>query len=273
MHTFHGPIAGLIAAALAAYGLWQFLRHLQRDRVVADTPLAHIRSAAQGYVKVRGRALCEGAAATQAPLTHRDCVWWRYAIAREERGPKGETRWVPVEDGASVEPFLLDEDGARCLVGPVRAEITPTDKKVWRDGDLRYTEAVLEVGAQLCVLGELRSHSEVGDVNAATTEKLHEWKQDQQALLARFDTNHDGRLDATEWEAVRAAAAKEAGAQNLSSDIVRTSIISQPTNGEPFLIAPLDTRQLENRERIYAGIYLVLALIGLYGCGYALTHH
>jgi hypothetical protein len=152
---------------------------------------------------VSGRALCEGAAPTQAPLTHRECVWWNYAVAREERGPKGESRWVKVQDGASVEPFVLDEDGARCLVGPVRAEVTPTDKKVWRDGDLRYTESVIEVGAQLCVLGDLRSHSEVGDVSAATLEKLHEWKQDQAALLARFDTNHDGRLDASEWEAVR----------------------------------------------------------------------
>jgi len=272
MHTLHGPIAALLAAALTAYGLWQFLRRLQRDRVVADTPLAHIRSAAQGYVKVSGRALCEGAVTARAPLTHRDCVWWQYAVARAERGPKGETRWVPVEDGTSVEPFVLDEDGARCLVGPVRAEVTATDRKVWQDGNLRYTESVIESGAQLCVLGELRSHSEVGDLTAATMEKLREWKQDQQALLARFDTNHDGRLDETEWEAARAAAAKEAGAQNLNSEITRTSIISQPTNGEPFLIAPLDTRQLENRERIYAGLYLVLALIGLYACGYALTH-
>ena len=76
MHTLHGPIAALLAAALTAYGLWQFLRRLQRDRVVADTPLAHIRSAAQGYVKVSGRALCEGAVTARAPLTHRDCVWW-----------------------------------------------------------------------------------------------------------------------------------------------------------------------------------------------------
>src|SRR5215472_6231649 len=272
MHALHGPIAGLIAAAVAAYGLWQFLRHLQRDRVVADTPMAHFRSAAQGYVKVRGRALCEGTAPARGPLTHRDCVWWNYAVARKERGPKGEIRWVPVEDGTSVEPFVLDEDGARCLVGPVRAEITPTDRKVWFDGDVRYTESVIEMGAQLWVLGELRSRSEVGDVNAATLEKLREWKQDQATLLARFDTNHDGRLDESEWAAARAAAAKEAGVQNLNSDITRTSIISQPSNGEPFIIGPLDTQQLENRERIYAGIYLVLALIGLYACGYALTH-
>jgi hypothetical protein len=266
------PVHAAIAATVAGVGLWQFLRHLRRDRFVADTPLAHIRSAAQGYVKVAGRALSEAPAPTRAPLTHRDCVWWEFVVSREERGPKGETRWAPVDNGTSVEPFVLDEDGARCLVGPVRAEVTPTDKKVWRDGDLRYSESVIEVGAHLCVMGELRSRSEVGDVNAATMEKLREWKADQTTLLARFDANHDGRLDASEWEEARAAAAKEAEAQNLNSAIARTSIISQPASGEPFLIGPLDTRQLVQRERIFAAAYLLLALIGVYGCGYFLTH-
>jgi hypothetical protein len=266
------PVHAAIAGAVCGFGLWRFLAHLRRDRVVADTPLAHIRSAAQGYVKLAGRALCEAGEPTRAPLTHRDCVWWDFVVSREERGPKGETRWAPVDNGTSVEPFVLEEDGARCLVGPVRAEITPTDRKVWRDGDLRYSEAVIEVGARLCVMGELRSRSELGDVAAATMEKLRQWKLDQPALLARFDADHDGRLDAGEWELARAAAAKEAEAQTLGSSVARTSMISQPANGEPFLIGPLDSGQLETRERIFAAGYLLLALAGLYGCGYFLTH-
>jgi hypothetical protein len=260
------------AAAVSGFGLWQFLRHLRRDRMVADTPLAHIRSAAQGYVKLAGTALPAGPTPTRAPLTNRDCVWWDYQVAREERGPKNEVRWSSVEKGTSVEPFVLDEDGARCLVGPVKADITPTASKTWRDGDLRYSERVIEVGAHLCVMGELRSHSETGDLGVATMQKLRDWKADQESLLKRFDANHDGRLDASEWEAARAAAAQEAQAQTLTSGIARTSVVSEPMNGEPFLIAPLDTRQLENRERIRAGLYLLLALLGLYVCGYALTH-
>ncbi|MBV8308495.1 MAG: hypothetical protein JO274_13535, partial [Gammaproteobacteria bacterium] len=241
-------LIALAAAALALLALWRFLVRLRRDRLVADTPEVRIRSAAQGYVKVRGRTQPAGAAPTAAPLSALPCVWWSYEIAHEERDSKGNRRWQTTDSGSSVEPFaLVDEDEARCLVGPVKAEITPTVRNVWygatswpmsgppegssllRLGSYRYTERLLSVGARVCVMGELRSHSELGDVNAATAAKLHEWKQDQQALLARFDLDHDGKLSVAEWEAVRAAAARESQTQNLASSVSRQTVISQPT--------------------------------------------
>ena len=295
MHTYHPPPYPLIAAAAAAlvlYALWRFFVRVRRDRLVADTPAMRVRSAAQGYVKVTGRAEPAAAAPTAAPLTSRPCVWWAYEIAHQERDAKGNAHWRTVESAASVELFaLVDDDGARCLVGPVSAEVTPTVRNVWygnesrppalpaqeplpllHTGSWRYIERLLEVGAHVCVLGELRSHSEVGDVNAATAVKLHEWKQDQPALLARFDLDHDGRLSAAEWEAARAAAAAEAQAQTLHAGITRTSVISQPTNGEPFLIAPRSAAQLERRERLYATLDFVLGLLGVIVCAWAIRH-
>jgi hypothetical protein len=279
------------SGAVAVFALWRFFVRLKRDRLVADTPTVRIRSAAQGYVKVTGRAQPAGAAPTTAPLSSRPCVWWDYTIAHEETDSKGNKRWQDVERATSVELFVLaDEDGARCLVGPVTAEVTPTDKDVWygalprpmgppaagssflHSGEWRYTERLLGVGTPLCVMGELRSHSEVGDVNAATAQKLREWKQDQQGLLARFDTNHDGRLDATEWEAARRAAASEAQAQTLGADVQRISVISEPRNGEPFLIAPMDSGQLERRERRYAALYFLVGLVCVCVSAWALSH-
>jgi hypothetical protein len=118
-------------------------------------------------------------------------------------------------------------------------------------------------------MGELRSHSEVGDVSAAVAAKLHEWKQDQTALLARFDLDHDGRLNAAEWDAARAAAARESQSQTLQSAITRTSVISEPANGEPFLIAPLSAAQLERREQLFAAFYFLLGLLGVLVCAWA----
>ena len=180
------PVIAVVAAALAALALWRFLVRLRRDRLVADTPQAHIRSAAQGYVKVTGRTQPAGPAPTAAPLSARPCVWWSYEIAHEERDAKGNRRWETIDRGSSVEPFtLVDDDDAGCLVGPVQAEITPTVRNVWYGstsrpsgpppesssllhvGSWRYTERLLGVGARVCVMGELRSHSEIGDVNAA----------------------------------------------------------------------------------------------------------
>jgi hypothetical protein len=285
-------VIALAAAVVALLALWRFLARLRRDRLVADTPEAKIRSAAQGYVKVTGRTRPAGAQPTTAPLSSRPCVWWAYEIAHEEEDSRGNRRWVTHDSGASVEPFaLVDDDNDQCLVGPVRAEITPTARDVWygstswpvgpppqsgslllHEGGWRYTERLLGVGARVCVMGDFRSHSEVGDLNAATAAKLHEWKQDQQGLLARFDRDHDGRLSAEEWEAARQAAASECQAQNLQSAIARVSVIGQPVDGEPFLIAPLSEAALERREKLFAGLYLALGFVGVLVCAWALRH-
>lgn len=287
------PVLAALAAATALFALFSFLRHLRRDRLVADTAAARLRSAAQGYVKVCGRALPAHFEPTLAPLSRQPCVWWSYAIARDDsdRARRDVTDWRTVESAACVELFMLvDDDDARCLVGPVSAEITPTTSNVWygeeprpsqpppaspppvRYGGWRYTEHLIDVGARLSVLGELRSQSEVGDVNRLTQEKLTAWKQDQAGLLARFDANHDGRIDAAEWDAARAAAARESQAEVLSSKVARVSVISQPLNGEPFLIAPLDARQLVRREQLFAGLYFALGIASCVVCAWALRH-
>jgi hypothetical protein len=250
----------------------------------------HLRSAAQGYVKVQGHARPAGPQPTAAPLSGRPCVWWDFKVAEEQRDSKGRSEWRTVESATSVETFVLADDDAECLVGPVQAEVTPTISSVWYGnssrpvgppppvntallaGPFRYTERLLGVGAQLCVLGELRSHSETGDLAAATAAKLHEWKQDQQSLLARFDADHDGRLSAAEWDAARAAAAQECESEKLRSDITRVSVVSEPADGRPFLIAPLSPESMERRERRMAWLFLTAGLVCVWVCAWALRH-
>jgi len=282
-------LTAALAAAAALFALYQFLRHLRRDRLLEDTAPVRIRSAAQGYVKVSGRAVPAHFEPARAPLSGRPCVWWSYEIARDDSEPNQKSDWHTTEHAASVELFMLvDSDDARCLVGPVEAEITPTTHSVWygeeerpsgpppqfappvRYGRWRYTERLIDVGAQVSVLGDLRSHSETGDLNRATLERLRAWKADQAALLQRFDANHDGRLDASEWEAARAAASRESERQLLTADVARVSVISQPVNGEPFLIAPMSAAQLARRERWVAVAYFVLGIASVIVCAWAL---
>lgn len=283
------PLIGAAAAAVALFALWNFLRRLQRDRLLADTASMRIRSAAQGYVKVRGRALPAGAEPLRAPLSGRACVWWSYETARDDSEENQVTEWRTIESAASVELFeLADEDDARCLVGPVCAEITPSTHSVWygstprplagpplitppmRLGAWRYTERLLDIEARVLVVGELRSHSEVGDVNRATQEKLRQWKADQAQLLARFDANRDGRIEQAEWDTARSVAAQESQAQTLAGKIARVSVISQPVNGEPFVIAPLSSEQLASRERLFAALYFALGILAVWVCAWAL---
>ena len=287
-HVQNPAVIAAIAGAGALLCLIGFFRRLRRDRLLADTPLMHIRSAAQGYVKVAGHARPATATPTVAPLSGRTCVWWDFKVAEERRDSRGRIEWQTVESATSVELFVLADDDASCLVGPVKAEVTPSRVNTWYGntprplggpppentallmGPYRYTERLLDVGSQVCVVGELRSHSETGDLAAATAAKLHEWKQDQQGLLQRFDADHDGRLNAAEWEAARQAAARECEAQKLQSNIERVSVVSEPADGRPFLISPLGPERMEKREKRMAWLYFGLGLLCVWVCAWAL---
>ncbi|MGO9804283.1 MAG: GIDE domain-containing protein [Steroidobacteraceae bacterium] len=288
-HGVHNPaLIGAVAGAGALFCLFEFFRRLRRDRLLADTPLVHIRSAAQGYVKVAGSVQPAGPAPTAAPLSSRACVWWDFKVAEQHRDSRGRSEWRTVESATSVELFVLADDDAQCLVGPVKAEVTPSRVNTWYGnesrpmggpppvntallmGPYRYTESLLEVRTQVCVVGELRSHSETGDLAAALAAKLHEWKQDPQRLLERFDADHDGQLNAAEWEAARNAAAKECEAQKLASDIARVSVISEPADGRPFLISPRGPVGMEKREWRMAWLYFALGLVCVWACAWAL---
>jgi len=287
-HVQNPVVIAAVAGAGALLCLWGFFRRMRRDRLLADTPLVHIRSAAQGYVKLAGQARPATATATTAPLSGRPCVWWDFKVAEEQRDSRGRTEWRTVESATSVELFVLADEDASCLVGPVKAEVTPSRVNTWYGntsrpmggppavntallmGPYRYTERLVEVGAQVCVIGELRSHSETGDAAAATAAKLHEWKQDQAGLLARFDADHDGRLSPTEWENARQAAARECEAQKLQSNIERVSVVTEPVDGRPFLISPLGPVRMEKREQRMAWLYFALGLLCVWVCAWAL---
>jgi hypothetical protein len=282
-------LSACACAAVALWALYRFLVSLRRDRLLADTPLVRIRSAAQGYVKVCGRAAAANNAALAAPLSSRPCVWWRYLIEQKVRNSKGESRWESIDSGTSVDLFVLTDGDAQCQVGPVNAEITPTTHAVWygaqprppwpppqsgflQTGDFRYTESLLSVGDQLSVLGELRSHAEASDPDTSAAVLLKLWKQDQTALLARFDKNHDGHIDASEWEAVRQAAVIESQSQTRDARIDRMNVISQPTNGEPFLVAAMDGEHLVRREKLHAAVYFCLGLTCVVLCAASVEH-
>ena len=90
-HGVHNPaVIAAVAGVGALLCLYGFFRRLRRDRLLADTPLSHIRSAAQGYVKVAGQARPAAAAPTAAPLSGRPCVWWDFKVSEQQRDSRGD---------------------------------------------------------------------------------------------------------------------------------------------------------------------------------------
>jgi len=281
--------AAAVSAAIACWALYKFAASIRRDRYLEDTPLVKIRSAAQGYVKVFGRAKAQ-ADPTVSPLSLRPCVWWSYNVQEKQRNAKGETTWRTIDSATSITPFVLADADGECLVGPINAEITPTSREVWygdspspgsppvasrgfMSSDLyRYNEQLLHVGDQLSVTGELRSNSEIETSDAASAVLLRQWKSDQTALLARFDQNHDGKIDAGEWETARSAAAVESRTHTLKSSIMRISCIGETTHGEPFLIAPMDSKHLVIREKLHAAMFLAIGVVCAGFSAWAVEH-
>jgi len=263
-------------AAAAIYSFWIAYKSWRENRLVEDTAASRVRSAAQGYVEISGRGF-PPTAEYRAPLTRKPCTWWRYEI--EKRGGIGTSRgWTTVDSAVSETPFLIDDGTGQCLIDPRGAEVFPKARSVWYGdtewpqvhlpdgagllgklvevlmpkGPYRYTEVRLEPHEPLCVLG---AHHSVGGVDVdgadlAVGELLRRWKQDQKALLARFDTNHDGRLQSEEWDGAREAARQQVLDQMIAQPpTAARSVVAKPTDGRAFLLSASDGRSLARRLR------------------------
>jgi hypothetical protein len=292
----HGLKFWLLAlglAASAAYSFWYAFKAWAKNRTVEDTPTSRVRSAAQGYVEITGRGLAPDSA-NKAPLTGTPCAWWRYKI--EERRSTGRSRaWSTVQSDTSVAPFLLDDGTGQCLIDPRGAEVFPGATDVWYGdsewpqvhipngtgvfawlvdhlltGRYRYTEYRLQANERVYAIGAFRSlgGASVEDPDAAIAELLHAWKKDPAALLARFDTNHDGTLSAAEWDEARAAARREVLEHRAAETRPPSmNVLSDPGDGRSFLLAGCDAETLARRFR-----YRALGGIGAFvGSSAALT--
>ena len=95
----------------------------------------------------------------------------------------------------------------------------------------------------------------------------------QKALMARFDADHDGEIDAAEWETVRAAAFAEARQNNVDqAPEERVSVLANPRGDQPFLIAAQSTERPARIERRRALAGLALTLASLIVTCYAIAH-
>ena len=258
------------------YALYRCCREWAHNRVIVDTATSRIRSAAQGYVELTGEGLALPARQTNGPLTGKPCAWWRYRIESRGSGNRPNS-WEAVDHGISETPFLLDDGTGQCLIDPRGAEVFPNATDIWygseewpdvrlptgtgfggwvsaafATGRYRYTEHRLEQHRPVYAIGSLNTVGGAGaeDPDVAVTQLLREWKQDQTALLARFDMNHDGILSADEWDGARTAARDQVLSSLASKPAAPAmNLLSQPSDGRPFLLAGSDEETLARRVR------------------------
>lgn len=271
-------LLGIGFLTLLGLAFWQ----LRRARLIEDTPTSKVRSAAQGYVEFYGLARLLPGPAIVSPLTGTRCCWWQYTVEEQQQDDSGRSRgWRVIERATSDELFLLVDETGECIIDPLGASVTPSLSRRWYgknprpgpvpkssvwfgSGQYRYRERLIGFGDSLYAIGSFRTQGVAHEFRESdeVRELLAEWKRNRRELMARFDRDRDGQIDAEEWEqARRAALAEVREAQVERSADPDLHVLSRPTDGRPFLLSTAPQAQLAQRCRVTASGLLLLALL------------
>ncbi|MGB1580418.1 MAG: GIDE domain-containing protein [Nevskiales bacterium] len=279
---FTGMVILTVLMMLAA--LYFFWRNLHQGRLMEDMPTSRIRSAAQGYVEIDGRAKMMKGDPILAPLSRQPCVWWQYKITettQQSTSSGTRARRRVIDSGRSDALFLVNDGTGECIVDPDGARILHSHRHRWSGSQrwpqsgyrhsvlslfarYHYEEWLIKANDPLYSIGYFRTQSAVQghfDQQAELNELLREWKQDQALLQQRFDVNKDGRIDATEWEAARRVALKQLRREQFAEQMPQgLHVLSRPKDKRPYIISGISQDKLIFRSRLMSIATLVLFL-------------
>ncbi len=267
--TYRGWLITLSIMALISLFAW--ISALRRLREVRDTATSRIASAAQGYVELIGRGKMFGDTPLLSKFLQLPCLWYRYKVEHKD----SDNKWHTDDSGESEDSFVLDDGSGQCVIDPCGAEILTMHKDTWQKGEHRYTEWKLLGIDTLYAIGEFKTlggSSYALNANEELKAVLAEWKQDTQALHARFDLDNDRELSLQEWELARRAARREAEtrmreAYNQSD----THFLAKPHNQRLFLISNMPPHRISRRYAVWTWIHLVIFFAALGGIAWLLA--
>jgi hypothetical protein len=275
------------------------LRKLSEKRLIQNTPLSKIRSAAMGLVELQGMARMH--TPQKSPLSKMDACWWNCRV-EEYRSEGKDSHWQTLKQVGSTDMFYLEDTTGRVLVNPFNAElhvlnnifelnaatrtqIAPVlnvwglDDTNWFGGErrMRIIEQLIPDYAPLFVMGELVSiGNDPQDRRAKFMARLRAIKADP-AKMAEADLNHDGAVDVQEWDAFEAKQEEEFAKEEMTKEAQRPNadkmMVKAPSHG-PFVVSTQEEQSLIGAFNWLAplGIFGGIALCGL-GVWWALSIH
>jgi hypothetical protein len=278
----------LFSLAAGVGGLWFFFHNHFRARLMENLSTSKVRSAAQGYVELKGFARLMVGEPIVSPLTKTRCCWWRYKI--ESKDSDGD--WRVHESGSSDELFLLEDDTGLCVVDPEGASVTPWGSHSWYGNErhpqsgripaqaglmgkvmvaasrYRYTEEFIYEDNPLYAVGHFHTMGELDHREGRQElmrEILRKWKAQPAQLRARFDRNGDGQVDQAEWEEARKLAAVQARKEHdeIERNLVPHMLSRPAEKGQPFILATKDQDELAGALRLWGYGALLLGLSGI----------
>lgn len=266
----------ILAAVGTLVCLYFYIQLFRHARIMADTPTSRIRSAAQGFTELEGRALYPDGTPFLSPLSHTPCVWFRFTVSKLSRSGK-YNHWQIINSGSCPAPLLLADTTGTCLIHVGHASVDTHITRTWyghspmpggkadsflgllNRGNYRYYEELILENTPLYALGSFRTIRADDDFQMEKTisNVIREWKQNFDELVARFDRNADGKLDEKEWQLVRLAAGLEAEKiQQTLQAKPQVHIMEKPEKGAPFIISTREQKHLIQRTRIKSFLWL-----------------
>jgi len=246
---------------LAALGFYCFYRGFSRLRSVEDTAASRIASAAQGYAELCGEAFKLEEVRELFAHAGVSCLWYRSL---------GEDN-LEANASGTQQPFGIRDESGYAVVLPYRAQVESVHRHRWKDDSGRaYAEDRIYAGDRLYIVGEFTSSEPGFDLEKAVADKLLQWREDPAGLLERFDTDHDGRIDAQEDWKMRMQALQQAQAEEDAAitQYRAVNLIKSPADGRAFVISTRPRRSLNQRLLAWELVGIVAFLAGIVGAGY-----
>ena len=126
-----GLIVPIALVILACCTFCCALAYLKKSRIIQNVPTSKIRSAAQGYIELDGKAMDYSESPLYAPLSKRHCVWFSYSIEELISDGDGGNYWRTVEDETSMDYIKMSDGTGLCHIDPEGADIVGAESTTW----------------------------------------------------------------------------------------------------------------------------------------------
>ena len=145
----------LPAATLMGAAFWGWMLCYRRLQALLDVPHIRIASAAQGYVRLEGRADFFPGNPVRSPFSGLQCCWYSCRLVRYD----GEGNVKSREEDESEWSFVIRDASGECVVDPAGAGIIPLRLNTYRDRFSSWREHSVLPGDPLCAIGEFSTHT------------------------------------------------------------------------------------------------------------------
>ena len=252
------------AATLVAF-FWGWLSCNRQLRLLEDVPLSRIETAAQGIVRLEGRAKAFPGKPLISPLSKQESCWYSYEYYERDR----QGNRTVSDSETSIWSFMMEDGSGECVVDPSGARLIPAREERWSELDRQFVERSIRPGDPLFVIGQYATSSTAvmeRDVEFQVGQRVAEWKKDMPALIRRFDLNADGQFSEQEWERLRAEARREILTELARNPPLAQHAVSRPPDGSLYIVSGKSRRQLARRLKIrawlnLAGLVAIAALL------------